>query len=80
MYARAREWDIGEVVVEVVYDQASTPRRCQVAIRVGVEVTAAQAARLEMVAATCPVRRALEGGVEFEEHLEVTVPRRAAAA
>ena len=71
MYARTKGWDLGEVVVEVDYDQASTPRRCEIVIRVGKRLTPDRLARIEKVAATCPVRRAIEGGIRFEERVEV---------
>jgi putative redox protein len=70
MYARAKEWDLGEVVVDVDYDTAAKPRRFHVRIRIGAELTPDRLARLEKVAATCPVRRALESGAVVEEHVD----------
>jgi uncharacterized OsmC-like protein len=61
--------------VDVDYDHRSTPRRCVVAIELGGLLSADQLVRLEKVARSCPVRRSLEGGVEFEE----TVVSRSAA-
>jgi len=72
VYARTREWDIGTVSVAVDYDNRSTPRRFDVAIELGGELTDEQLQRLEKVAAACPVRRAVEAGVEFVE----TIARR----
>lgn len=69
MYARTKGWDLGDVTVRVDYDPRSTPRRCSVHMVVGHEVSTEQLQRLEKVARTCPVRRALEGGVEFTETL-----------
>jgi putative redox protein len=67
MYARTRGWDLGGVAVDVMFDNQSTPRRCEVAVELGGELTAGQLDRLEKVARSCPVRRSLEGGVEFTE-------------
>jgi putative redox protein len=74
MYARTKAWDLGKVVVEVDYDHTSTPRRCEIVIQVDGPLAADQLARLEKVAATCPVRRAVEGGIEFHERIETTHP------
>jgi putative redox protein len=75
MYARTKSWELGRVTVDVAYDNRSTPRRFEIAIRVDADLTDEQLTRLERVAATCPVRKAVESGVVFEETLE-----RAAAA
>ena len=69
MYARTKKWDIGEVFVTVDYDNRSTPRRFDVAIELGGEVDDDRLRRLEKVAASCPVRRAVESGIEFSETL-----------
>jgi putative redox protein len=69
VYARTKGWELGRVEVDVEYEQRP-PRRCEIAIRVERPLTGEQRARLEQVAASCPVRRALEGGVEFHELLE----------
>ena len=70
MYARTKSWDLGEVNVDVAYDNQSTPRRFEIAIHVNGELNAGQLSRLEKVAAACPLRRAIESGVVFEETLE----------
>lgn len=67
MYARTRGWDLGDVAVDVDFDNRSTPRRCEIAVRVGAALDEAQIQRLERVARACPVRRSLEAGVEFLE-------------
>lgn len=74
VYARAKGWDIGEVVVAVDYDNRSTPRRFQVAIEVDGGLTDEQLRRLEKVAATCPVRRAIESGIDLVETIERRPP------
>jgi putative redox protein len=74
MYARTKGWDIGEVEVEVEYDNESVPCRFQVDVRVPAELSEDQLARLKRVAETCPLRRALETGFEFNETI-VAEPR-----
>jgi putative redox protein len=69
MYARTKEWDLGDVRVDVDYDQKATPRHFTVDIHLGGHLSADQLARLEKVAATCPVRRSLEAGVTIEERV-----------
>jgi putative redox protein len=69
LYARTKEWELGDVTVDVVYDNQSTPRRFDVDIRLGGDLTEAQLERLEKVAAACPVRRAIETGIVFGERI-----------
>jgi putative redox protein len=69
MYARTKGWEIGEVTVAVDYDQRATPRRFVTEIEIAGELDEQQLARLEKVAAACPLRRALETGFDFDEHL-----------
>ncbi len=69
MYARTKGWDLGDVRVDVDYDNEATPRRFRIDIKVGGELDEQQLARLEKVAASCPVRRSLEAGVAIEERV-----------
>jgi putative redox protein len=69
MYARTKGWDLGSVSVAVDSDIESTPRRFDVSIELGGELTDDQLRRLEKVAASCPVRRSIEAGIEFHETL-----------
>jgi putative redox protein len=70
MYARTRAWELGDVAVEVDYDHRSTPRRFQIVIRLGGDLSGAQLERLRRVASECPVRRSIEAGIEFVESIE----------
>jgi putative redox protein len=70
MYARTKGWDLGEVAVDVDYDNESTPRRFDVRIRIGAELSAGQLERLEKVAEACPLRRSIETGIVFAERIE----------
>jgi putative redox protein len=67
MYARTKGWDLNDVSVDVDYDNRSTPRRFDVTIELGAELTDEQLRRLEKVAESCPVRRSIETGIEFVE-------------
>ena len=69
MYARTKEWEIGEVLVDVDYDNHATPRRFEIAIELDGELTDDQLHRLEKVARACPLRRSLEAGFEFSESI-----------
>jgi putative redox protein len=70
MYARTKSWDLGDIDVDVAYDHRSTPRRFEVVIRLGGDLSDLQLERLEKVAAACPVRRSIEVGIEFAERVE----------
>ena len=73
MYARTKGWELGEVLVEVEYDASTTPRRFRVDLFLDGDYDAAQIARLERAAATCPVRRSLEAGFAVQEHMHASV-------
>ena len=74
-YGRTKGWELGDVRVAVDYDHHSTPRRFDVAIELGGDLTDVQLDRLERVARSCPLRRSIEAGIEFEE----TISRRGMA-
>jgi len=74
MYARTKGWDLGEVDVDVDYDNQSTPRRFEIAIRLGGDLDDAQLRRLDSVARACPLRRSVEAGIEFVESIEHAEP------
>ena len=70
MYARTKNWELGDVSVHVDYDNHSRPRRFEVTTTLTGDLTEAQLERLEKVAASCPVRRSIETGIEFHEHID----------
>ena len=70
MYARTKGWELGQVEVDVVYDHKAVPRTCEITIRVDGPLTDEQLGRLERVAASCPVQRAIEGGIAFTNRIE----------
>lgn len=69
MYARTKQWKLGELTVDVVYDNRSTPRRFDISIDLPPGLSAEQVRRLMRVAEACPVRTAIEAGMTFDEHL-----------
>ena len=73
MYARTKEWDLGEVSVAVDYDNRATPRRFDVVVELGGELGEEQLERLEKVARSCAVRRSIETGFEFVERIEASL-------
>jgi putative redox protein len=80
MYARTKNWRVDAVEVDVDYDHRSTPRTFTIDIRLSGDLSADQVDRLESVAATCPVRRAVEGEVVFNERIELQPAHAAHAA
>lgn len=80
LYARTKSWSLDEVDVKVDYDQRATPRRFEIDIVVAGDLSPQQLVMLEKVAATCPVRRAIENGSEIVERLELRQAQRAGAA
>jgi putative redox protein len=80
MYAARKGWDIGHVEVEVQYSPAERgcPTRFDLVLRLPDELPPEQVERLQVIAAKCPVHRALDGEVMFHERVErVGVPQAA---
>ena len=69
MYARRHGWPLQGMYVEVDYDSDATPRHATVRLHLPAGLTREQVTRLRRVADTCPARRALEAGFEFDEEL-----------
>ena len=71
MYAQRKGWDVGEVVVDVDYEpaQRGSPTRFVMDVQLSKELPEEQRERLMQIAAKCPVHRALEGEVMFEERV-----------
>ena len=72
MYAQRKGWDVGDMSVDVNYEpaQRGSPTRFEMAVKLPKELPEEQRERLMQIAAKCPVHRALEGEVMFEETLE----------
>jgi putative redox protein len=73
MYARRKGWEIGEVTVDVDYEpaQRGSPTKFSLAVTMPKEIPEEQRERLMQIAAKCPVHRALEGEVMFDERVEL---------
>lgn len=65
-YAQHRGWELDDLSVEVRYDNESSPRQIETSMRLPDGLNADQVERLERIAETCPVKRALEAGFSFE--------------
>ena len=72
MYAQRKGWDIGHVEVDVEYSPAERgcPTKFQLVMRLPAELPDEQLDRLRTIAAKCPVHRALDGEVMFQERIE----------
>jgi putative redox protein len=72
MYAARKGWEIGEVEVQVQYSPAERgcPTRFELVLRLPEDLPPEQVERLRVIAAKCPVHRALDGEVMFDERLE----------
>lgn len=76
MYARRKEWELGDVEVECEYSQAEKgqPTLFKLALRLPSGLAPDQVERLELIAAKCPVHRTLEGEARFEQRVELVEP------
>jgi|SRR5271165_6827896 len=72
MYAARKGWEIGHVEVDVEFSPAERgcPTKFQLVMRVPEDVPEEQVERLRVIAAKCPVHRALDGEVMFQERVE----------
>jgi putative redox protein len=80
MYAGRKGWELGAVRVDVSYDHRATPRRADITIGFGADLSAHQLDLLEKVAAACPVRRSIETEFEFNEQIVPAVTDLAVSA
>jgi putative redox protein len=69
LYANTRGWDVDGLAVTVEYDHKSSPRRFEIEIRLPASLSDDQLARLAAVAETCPIRRSIAAGFEFDERI-----------
>jgi putative redox protein len=74
LYAQRRDWQLGDVRVDVRYDADVTPRQVQLTVHLPAGLSPDQIERLTRVASSCPARRALEAGFAFEEHVALDLP------
>jgi putative redox protein len=72
MYAARKGWDIGHVEVDAEYSPAErgSPTKFELVVRLPDDLPEEQVERLRVIAAKCPVHRALDGEVMFQERIE----------
>jgi putative redox protein len=72
MYAARKGWEIGHVEVDVEYSPAERgcPTKFELVMRLPDDLPEEQVERLRVIAAKCPVHRALDGEVMFMERVE----------
>jgi putative redox protein len=72
MYAARKGWDIGHIEVDVEYSPAERgcPTKFELIMRMPDDLPEEQVERLAVIAAKCPVHRALDGEVMFQERIE----------
>jgi putative redox protein len=78
MYAQRKGWDIGGIEVTAQYTAAERgcPTRFNLVLRFPDNLSDEQVEKLQVIAAKCPVHRALDGEVMFSERVErVTLAR-----
>lgn len=66
-YVRTKQWDVGGIRVDAVYEQKAEPRSFKLKINVEKPITDEQRDRMDKVAASCAVRRSLLTGFEIGE-------------
>jgi putative redox protein len=73
MYAQRKGWDVGEIVVDVDFEpaQRGSPTKFRMKVELPKELPEEQRERLMQIGAKCPVHRALEGEVMFDETVEL---------
>lgn len=71
LYAKRHSWQLDGLWVDVTYDADVSPRHVELTVHLPSGLSADQLTRLQRVAATCPVRRALEAGFAFDEHIAI---------
>jgi putative redox protein len=71
MYADRKEWDVGDVEVEVDYElKPKETSRFEVLVKVPEAISEEQAELLRTIAGKCPVHRTLTGEVEITDRVE----------
>jgi putative redox protein len=73
MYANRKGWDVGEIAVDVDFEpsQRGSPTKFRMKVELPKELPEEQRERLMQIGAKCPVHRALEGEVMFEESVSL---------
>jgi putative redox protein len=70
MYAARKEWDVGDLTVEVDYEiDPGGTSRFDVALQLPSALSDEQVEKLKTIAAKCPVHRVLTGSVEIQDRV-----------
>jgi putative redox protein len=71
MYANRKEWNVGDVAVDVDYevDRKKGTARFDVVVEIPGDVSEDQAGELKVIAGRCPVHRVLVGDVEINDEV-----------
>jgi putative redox protein len=70
MYAERKEWDLGDLTVDVDYDvEPKGTSRFDVVIQIPGDVSEEQLERIGKIAQRCPVHRVLLGKVEISDEV-----------
>ena len=71
MYADRKEWDVGDLEVEVDYElDPKGTSRFDVVLKLPAALSDEQVDSLRVIAAKCPVHRVLMGEVEITDRVE----------
>jgi putative redox protein len=71
MYAERKQWDVGDLEVEVDYElEPKATSRFEVTLKLPAGLTDEQTERLREIAGRCPVHRVLIGDVEITDRVE----------
>jgi putative redox protein len=71
MYADRKQWDVGELEVEVDYElDSKATSRFDLTLKLPSSLSDEQVERLRDIAARCPVHRVLRGKVEITDRAE----------
>jgi putative redox protein len=69
LYASRHGWPIEGLAVEVDYEPDAVPRRFDVRLKLPPGLSSEQVRRLQRVADSCPVKRALQAPCAVEDHV-----------
>ena len=77
MYAKRKEWELGEMEVEVSYTASDRIELTQfdIVLRLPAELNENQRERLQQIGRRCPVHRTLAGEVVFRDRVELLDPQ-----
>lgn len=71
MYAERKQWDVGDLVVDVDYElDPKATSRFDVMLKLPAALSDEQVEALRVIAAKCPVHRVLLGQVEITDRIE----------